>query len=103
MIIGGENAVISIIDMKNYEIIDCWSLGYQVHCLDAVNVNEHFMIAAGCEAGSLKIRKDWDHIVNLQVGEEKIVSVKFVKRGEVILASSMDSKIYMIKNVGGEY
>lgn len=103
LVIGGENGVVCVIDVRSYELMDAWAVGYSVYALCCAKFDDHFFLAAGCESGSLLVRQDWDLVSTPQAGYDTITDVKFIKKGENLLASSLDSNVYIYKYIEGSY
>ncbi|CAG9335031.1 unnamed protein product [Blepharisma stoltei] len=103
LIIGGENGVVCVIDIRSYELMDAWAVGYSIYSLCCAKYEDHFFLAAGCESGSLLVRQDWDLVSTPQAGYDTITDVKFIKKGENLLASSLDSNVYVYKYLEGNY
>lgn len=103
IITGGENGVVCLIDSRTNELLDTWAIGLVIHSVTATQVSEHFLIAAGCEGGSLKIRRDWDSVMNLSIGSSPITHIEFTKQGTGLICCTQDGVVCTVDAIEGGF
>ena len=97
LMIGGQSGVVLTIDLRSYEIIDSWSLGYSVHSLLCEKFQDSICLVVGCDEGFLFIRENWDVVYRLEAGTQKLTSLEFLHKGKILVVSSEDSNVYVFK------
>ena len=102
LMIGGESGVIITVDLRSFEIIDTWAIGYCIRSLICEKFGENMSVVAGCEEGYLFIRENWDAIFQPEAGKASITDVKFINNGNILVVASEDSNLYMFRK-GSSY
>lgn len=97
LVTAGTSGVITTIDLRSYEIIDTWAVGYYVHCMRCEKFDEDIILAVGCEEGKLFIRENWDLTYQPEAGHSVLTDLEFVKDGKILIVASEDKNLYIFK------
>ena len=97
LVVSGESGVVMTVDLRSYEIIDTWAVGYSVHTLRCERFGENLFFAAGCEEGHLFIRENWDTVFKPDAGYNTITDLQFLSEGKLLIVTSESSNIYIFK------
>lgn len=102
LVTSGESGVMMTVDLRSYEIIDTWAVGYSIHSLKCQRFKENIYFVAGCEQGHLFIRENWDVIFHPEAGSSTITDTEFISSGKFLAVTSEDNNIYIFKK-GSSY
>lgn len=97
LVCSGENGVLTSIDLRSYEIIDTWSVGFAIKSFRCENYNDVICLAACCEEGKLFIRENWDTIYTPEAGKHNLTDLEFLNKGKLLVVASEDKNLYIFK------
>lgn len=97
LVLGGRTGTVIIIDLRSYEIIDTWAVGYEINAICAKKINENILLGLGCEEGRIFIRENWDTVFKPEAGSNTITDLQFINQGKILIVSSEDANLYVFK------
>lgn len=97
LVCSGENGVLTSIDLRSFEIIDTWSVGFSIKSFRCSNFNDVICLAACCEEGKLFIRENWDTVFTPEAGTHNLTDLEFLKNGKLLIVASEDKNLYIFK------
>ena len=102
--LGGDDAQIFGFSVKNHELIDKWSIGDSVSCMDCVSTEDGgIAFAFGTKKGMILLRFDWEEFPkNFTCGKE-IIAIKFTPNASHIIALSVNQYIYVFAYHNGSF
>ena len=109
LIFGGDNGILSYININTNEPSDYFNFGKKITCIDSICLKETgFLTVIGFESGDVIIRENWDNEINEKNKLEKftnkmITEVKFGKDETFLVVCSQDKNIIFYELVDDKY
>ena len=109
LIFGGDNGILSYININTNEPSDYFNFGKKITCIDSICLKETgFLTAIGFDSGDVIIRENWDNEINEKNKLEKftnnmITDVKFGEDETFLVVCSQDKKIVFYELVKDKY
>ena len=95
VLFGGENSVVCVVDIRSYELMDAWSVGYPINAITCAKYENHFFYAVGCEEGAITVRKDWEIVSVPSAGPSTVTCLQLVTKGSTLVAATKDSNLHI--------
>ena len=109
LIFGGDNGVLSYININTNEPSDYFNFGKKITCIDSICLKETgFLTAIGFDSGDVIIRENWDNEINEKNKLEKftnkmITDVKFGEDETFLVVCSLDKNIVFYELIDNKY
>ena len=109
LIFGGDNGILSYININTNEPSDYFNFGKKITCIDSICLKETgFLTVIGFETGDVIIRENWDNEINESNKLEKfthkmITDVKFGEDETFLVVCSQDKKVIFFELVKNKY
>jgi WD40 repeat protein len=109
LIFGGDNGILSYININTNEPSDYFNFGKKITCMDSICLKETgFLTAIGFDSGDVIIRENWDNEINKKNILEKftnkmITDIKFGKDETFLVVCSQDKNIIFYELVEDKY
>ena len=109
LIYGGDNGILSYININTNEPSDYFNFGKKITCIDSICLKETgFLTAVGFDSGDVIIRENWDNEINEKNKLEKftnkmITDIKFGEDETFLVVCSQDKNIIFYELVEDKY